>query len=56
MTRGALAAYETAFALDPHDARVFFELDQLYKKLNRRPLSDWRGCKRMPHLVSSATT
>ena len=33
----ALAAYETAFALDSTDARVFFELDQLYKKRNRLP-------------------
>ncbi|MBI1282671.1 MAG: DUF5107 domain-containing protein [Anaerolineaceae bacterium] len=29
-----LAAYESAFELDQSDARVFFELDQLYKKLN----------------------
>ena len=34
---GALAAYEAAFALDPHDARLFFELDQLYKRLNQAP-------------------
>ncbi|MCC9074633.1 DUF5107 domain-containing protein [Litorilinea aerophila] len=33
----ARAAYERAFALDPTDARVFFELDQLYKRLNRPP-------------------
>jgi tetratricopeptide (TPR) repeat protein len=33
----ALHAYETAFALDPSDGRVLFELDQLYKKLNRPP-------------------
>jgi tetratricopeptide (TPR) repeat protein len=32
-----LAAYEQAFALDPTDARVFFELDQLRKKLNHPP-------------------
>ena len=31
----ALAAMETAFALDTSDARVLMELDQLYKKLNR---------------------
>lgn len=30
----ALEAYEYAFELDPADARVLFELDQLYKKLN----------------------
>jgi tetratricopeptide (TPR) repeat protein len=33
----ALRAYERAFALDEHDARVFFELDQLYKRLNADP-------------------
>ena len=33
----ALASLETAFALNPADARVLFELDQLYKKLNRPP-------------------
>ena len=33
----ALAAYEQAFALAPTDARVFFELDQLYKKHNEPP-------------------
>ncbi len=31
----AQAALETAFSLNPADARVFLELDQLYKKLNR---------------------
>ncbi len=30
----ALKALEKAFALDENDARVFLELDQLYKKLN----------------------
>ncbi len=33
----ALRAYERAFQLDPSDARVFFELDQLFKKINRAP-------------------
>ena len=33
----ALASLERAFALNPADARVLFELDQLYKKLNRAP-------------------
>ncbi len=31
------AAYQRAFALDPTDARVFFELDQLDKVLGRAP-------------------
>jgi tetratricopeptide (TPR) repeat protein len=33
----ALEAFETAFALDPTDARVFFELDQLRRCLNHAP-------------------
>jgi tetratricopeptide (TPR) repeat protein len=33
----ALAYFERAFALNPQDARVFFELDQLYRRLNRSP-------------------
>ena len=31
----ALQALETAFSLDPTDARVLMELDQLYKKMNK---------------------
>ena len=34
---GALRCFERAFALNPTDARVCFELDQLYKQLNRAP-------------------
>lgn len=33
----ARTAYERAFALNPADARVLFELDQLDKQLNRAP-------------------
>ncbi|MCM3001555.1 DUF5107 domain-containing protein [Paenibacillus cellulositrophicus] len=33
----AQAALETAFRLNPADARVFYELDQLYKKIGRSP-------------------
>ena len=33
----ALSLYEYAFDLDPGDARILFELDQLYKKLNHPP-------------------
>jgi len=33
----ALQSFEMAFALNSSDARVLFELDQLYKKLNRAP-------------------
>jgi tetratricopeptide (TPR) repeat protein len=31
----ALASMEKAFSLDPSDARILMELDQLYKRLNR---------------------
>ncbi|MCX6080815.1 MAG: DUF5107 domain-containing protein [Chloroflexi bacterium] len=33
----ALVCFEAAFGLNPNDARVFFELDQLYKHFNRKP-------------------
>ena len=33
----ALATYEKAFALAPHDGRLLFELDQLKKKMNVSP-------------------
>jgi len=33
----ALAELEAAFTFDPTDARILFELDQLYKRLNRKP-------------------
>jgi tetratricopeptide (TPR) repeat protein len=33
----ALAAYERAFSLNPGDARVLFELDQLHQRLNDSP-------------------
>ena len=33
----ALRCFERAFALNSMDARVFFELDQLYKQLNHAP-------------------
>lgn len=33
----ALTAFENAFACDPADARVLFELDQLHKRLNKQP-------------------
>lgn len=35
---GALLKFEKAFSLDPTDARVLMELDQLYKRLNYDPL------------------
>lgn len=33
----ALASLEQAFALDPTDARILMELDQLYKRFNKSP-------------------
>jgi tetratricopeptide (TPR) repeat protein len=33
----ALEAYELAFALDPADARIFYELDGVQKRLNEAP-------------------
>lgn len=35
--QAALESFERAFALNPDDARVFFELDQLLKQLNYAP-------------------
>lgn len=48
----ALSAYRRAFDLDPADGRVLFELDQLHKKLNRKP--EWRLAylQRFPDLVA----
>ncbi|HEU0293006.1 MAG TPA: tetratricopeptide repeat protein, partial [Anaerolineales bacterium] len=36
--RRSLDSFEKAFGLNRVDARVFFELDQLYKRLNRTPV------------------
>lgn len=36
-SKKALSAYEKAFELNPLDARVLMELDQLYKRLNKDP-------------------
>ena len=48
----ARASYERAFALDPSDARVFYELDQLDKKLNRAPEERLANLERHPELVA----
>jgi len=37
--QAGLASYEKAFELNVSDGRVFFELDQLYKKINDAPSS-----------------
>ncbi|MDO4323410.1 MAG: DUF5107 domain-containing protein [Lachnospiraceae bacterium] len=41
---------EKAFALDPSDARVFLELDQLYKKLNVSPEERLENYEKYPEL------
>ncbi len=47
----ALALYERAFALDPADARVFFELDQLHKKMGAAPAARLARLDEHPDLV-----
>lgn len=44
-------SYERAFALNPDDARVLFELDQLDKKLNRTPQERLARLEQYPALV-----
>ncbi len=47
----ALQAYQRAFELDPGDARVFFELDQLRRKLNHAPAERLAALDAHPELV-----
>ena len=47
----ALACFEKAFSLNQQDARVFFELDQLYKQLNRSSQERLENLNRHLHLV-----
>ncbi len=47
----ALKSLEKAFALDSSDARVFMELDQLYKKLNRSLEFRLENLEKYPELV-----
>ncbi len=47
----ALQLYEQAFALDPTDARVFFELDQLRKRLGHEPAARLADLERHAALV-----
>ena len=44
-------AYSTAFALNPDDARVLYELDQLAKKLNHAPAQRLAALERQRELV-----
>jgi tetratricopeptide (TPR) repeat protein len=47
----ALESFELAFQKNPEDARVLFELDQLYKKLGRPPAMRLALLERYPSLV-----
>ncbi len=47
----AKAHYESAFRLNPQDARVFFELDQLDKHLNASPIQRLSHLENHPELV-----
>ena len=47
----ALSSLEKAFELDENDARVLFELDQLYKKMNRSPEARLVILEKHLHLV-----
>ncbi len=47
----ALAAYDRAFRAAPGDARVFYERDQLWKRLGRAPADRLRELKAHPWLV-----
>jgi tetratricopeptide (TPR) repeat protein len=47
----ALADMEKAFALDPSDARILMELNQLYKKVNKDVASRFALLEQYPELV-----
>ena len=47
----ALASYERAFELEPSDARVLFELDQLHKKIATPPATRLALFEEHPELV-----
>lgn len=47
----ALASLQKAFSLNPADARVFYELDQLYKKLGHAPADRLKGMEEHMELV-----
>ena len=48
----ALAELEKAFSLDPTDARILMELDQLYKRLNIKPEERLQNLEKYPELVN----
>jgi tetratricopeptide (TPR) repeat protein len=47
----AVAELEKAFGLDPSDARILMELDQLYKRLNLPPSKRLENLAKYPDLV-----
>ncbi|MEV5025488.1 DUF5107 domain-containing protein [Paenibacillus sp. LPE1-1-1.1] len=49
----ARTSLEAAFACDDKDARIFYELDQLYKKIQRTPEERLALLERYPELVNS---
>lgn len=48
----AIKLYEQAFATDSTDSRILFELDQLYKKLNRTPAERLAFLNKFPELIN----
>jgi tetratricopeptide (TPR) repeat protein len=48
----ALELLEKAFSLDPTDARILMELDQLYKRLNKKPEMRLVNLQKYPELVN----
>jgi tetratricopeptide (TPR) repeat protein len=48
----ARAAYDRAFRIDPSDARLLYERDQLWKRLGEKPEKRLRELEKYPHLVS----
>jgi tetratricopeptide (TPR) repeat protein len=47
----ARAAYDRAFRANPHDARLLYERDQLWKRLGEPPAKRLRELQRHPELV-----
>ena len=47
----ARKAYEKAFAADPSDARLFYERDQLWKRLGEKPAKRLRELETRPDLI-----
>ncbi len=48
----ARAAYDRAFQINPSDARLLYERDQLWKRLGEKPEKRLRELEKFPHLVS----